>query len=432
MKKMLALLLALAIIFSLGACTALKEMEGAPQSGNTDAPLSEQPVDSDQPAPQAEMDTTVESLGCQVVASIFKHEESFTAPDGTDQTILTFSYDTVVVHVEGKDAASERINGSLAVLEETFYSGTGMGDGINGMLEQATDNYTVAAETGDDRPLEFSSSRSAFVTRSDSHALCLVYETQVYTGGAHGTYHERAYVFDPETGERLTFSSLCDSPETTEALKAYMLSKMVEQARSEDSGVDLSLFEPEGSLEAALARLIREASWYFDEDGLVVFSDIYEIGSYASGIIRFRFSYDELGEYLSEKWLPTPREGYGSFSVAYVSDVPEGSVTLLDRVAVNEEGTELCLSVSGTVYDVTIASVRYVSDDVGFYETAQHWSCSYMHDCAVQLVTVLPEGMPDLMIRYTSSNGSRHNLLVTQSGEDGSLILSDDSIVAVG
>lgn len=432
MKKLLALLLALIMLVSLGACTALKEVEGAPEQDRTDAPASEQPSDTVPVEQQAEMDTEVEALGCQVIASIFKNNESFAAPDGSDQTILTFSYDTVVVHVEGNDDASERINGSLAVLEETFYSGTGMGDGVSGMLEQATDNYTVASETGDDRPLEFSSSRSAFVTRADSHALSLVYETQVYTGGAHGTYHERAYVFDPATGERLTFSALCDSAETTEAMKAYMLEKMLEQAKAEDSGVDLSIFQEEGSLEGALRSLIREASWYLDENGLIVFSDIYEIGSYAAGIIRFRFSYDELSEYLKDKWLPTEREGDGSLSVAYVSDVPAGSVTILDRVEVNAEGTELCLSVSGTVYDVTVASVRYVSDDVGFYETAQHWFCSYMHDCAVQLATVLPDGMPDVMIRYTSADGAWHNLLVTQSGEDGSLILSDDSIVAVG
>ena len=432
MKKLLSLVLALALAASLCACTALKTVEGDPNKPADNGTDVQNAEPSEQGGQVSEMDTALEALGSQVIVDISKKEEFFKAPDGTDQTILTFSYDTATAHIEGNDAASERINGSLAVLEETFYSGTGMGDGVNGMLEQATDNYGVALQTGDQRPLEFTSSRSAFVTRSDSRVLSLVYETQVYNGGAHGTYHQRAYVFDTRTGERMTFSSLCDSAELTEAMKAYIAAKMYAMAIEPDSGVDLSLFPDENSLVTKLNALIREASWYLDDEGLVIFSDVYELGSYAAGIIRFRFSYDDLRDFLSTKWLPTPREGDGNFSVAYVSDVPLGSETILARVEVDPAATELCLSAKGTVYDVTVVSVNYISDDVGFYETAQHWACSYMHDCAIQLVTILPDGMPKVMIRYTSADGSLHKLLVTQSGEDGSLILTDDSIVAVG
>ena len=429
MKKQIAILLVLTMLLALSACTALKEVEGDPQNQQGNEP-GQASAPSETEVLPPEMDTELEALGSQVIVSLSRNEEVFKAPDGTDQTILTFAYDTATVHVEGNDAASERINTSLNVLEEKFYSGTGMGDGVGGMLEQATDNYTVATETGDNRPLEFTSSRSASVRRSDSRILSIVYQTQVYTGGAHGTYHDRAYVFNTQTGERLTFSALCDDSEKTAALKAYMLEKMIAQANEENSGVDMGLFGEEGSLANKLGALIREGSWTLDESGLVVFSDVYELGSYASGIIRFRFSYEELSDFIDAKWLPVPREGDGSFSVAYVSDIPEGSAKILARIAVDPNGTELCLTANGTLYDVTIVSVEYVSE--GFYETSQHWACSYLHNCAVQLATVLPEGMPNVMIRYTSADGSAHNLLVTQSGEDGSLILSDDSIAAVG
>lgn len=428
MKKLTAILLMLAMLISLGACTALKNVEGTEDS-EPEAPAPQ--AEAEEPVVQEpEMDTELETLGSQVIVSLKKNVESFQSPDGAGKTILTFAYDTATVHVEGNNAASDRINTSLSVLEETFYSGTGMGDGVSGMLEQATDNYAVALELNDDRPLEFTSSRSASVRRSDSRVLSLVYETQVYTGGAHGTYHERAYIFNPQTGERLTFASLCDSAEQTEALKAYLLGRMTEMSLVENSGVDLSLFQEEGSLQTALSNLIREGSWYLDRSGLTVFSDVYELGSYAAGILHYCFSYAELAPYLSEKWLPTSREGDGSFSVAYMTDIPEGTAKILDRVAVDSDGTELCLTANGTVYDVTVVSVEYVGD--GFYETAQHWSCSYMHDCSIQLVTVLPEGMPNVMIRYTSADGAGHKLLITQSGADGSLILSDDSIAAVG
>ncbi len=437
MKKLIAMLLCLAMTVSLCACTALKQVEGDPKNEQSAAAPSAQPeqTESDEPVP-SEAYPELEALGSQILVSIDGREEVHKAPDGSDQTILTFAYDTVTVHIEGNDSASQRINNSLGVLEETFYSGTGMGDGmgngLNGMLELATDNYTVAMETGDDRALEFSSARTAFVKRSDSRLLSLVYQTQVYSGGAHGIYHERAYLFDSETGDRLTLASLCGSAEKLEAFKAYALKKMSEEAHREDSGVDLAMFDDDAALDTALSNLLRETSWYLDAEGLVVFSDIYEIGSYAAGIIRFRFSYDELKDYIDEKWLPTTREGDGNLSVAYMKDLPDGATTILDRVVIDPNGEELCLTVSGTVYDLTVVSVGYISDDVGFYETAQHWSCSYLHDASLQLVTVLPEGMPDVMVRYTDADGTVHSLVVTQSGEDGSLILVDDDIQAIG
>lgn len=429
MKKLFALLLLLALLLSLGACTALKDVEGTETlpENNESSPV-EQPAESE-PLPP-EMDTEHEALGSQVIVSLKKNQEIFKAPDGTDQTILTFSYDTTTVHIEGRDAASERINTSLGVLEEKYYSGNGMGDGVGELFEQATDNYAVAMELKDDRPLEFTSSRSATVRRSDSRILSIVYEIQVYSGGMHGIYHERAHVFDTQTGGRLLFSELCDTPDQTEALKEHMLGKMVEQAKAENSGVDLSRYEDDDALKTALSALIRDTTWYLDESGLTVFSDVYELGSYADGIIRFSFSYEDICEYLSSKWLPTPRVGDGSFSVAYVSDLPEGSAKILGRVEVDPDGEEICLSADGTLYDVTVVSVDYVSGD--FYETAQHWVCSYLYDCAVQLAATLPEGMPNVMIRYTSADGTEHHLLITQSGEDGSLVLTDDSIEAVG
>ena len=75
-----------------------------------------------------------------------------------------------------------------------------------------------------------------------------------------------------------------------------------------------------------------------------------------------------------------------------------------------------------------LTSVEYAG---AFYETAQLWSCSLMRDCALQLETVIPDGMPNLKISYRAMDGLK-NLYLTQSGEDGSLILMDDSIEAIG
>lgn len=431
MKKTVAILLLLGMMAALGACSGVQDLaiEPLPTVEVSETP-GDAPDTQEADAGDASLEQTAPEeaadLGGQVIVSIQNQAESFMAPDNNEQRILTFGYDTVQVHIDGNDAASEAINHLLAVESESFYIGSGEGDGLNGLLEQATDNYTIAHETGEDRNLEFSASRTASVARSDSRVLSLVFSTYTYVGGAHGNQYDRANVFDTTTGEPLSLAALTSD---YDAFSHYLIERMKEQAQAENSGVDLVMIE---DLDTVLGMLLRDGSWYLDRDGLVIFSDLYEISSYAAGMIRFAFSYEELAPYLSEKWLPVPRSGEGSFTIARMSEVPSDEAPILDRVIVHGDGEELYLRASGTVYDVEIVSVNYVDDSTRFYVTAERWSCSYLRDSAVQIVTVIPEGMPDLMIRYYDAHGAQHRLLLTESGVDGSLILTDDSIEAVG
>lgn len=435
MKRVLAALLSILLIFALGACSGLGDLD-LPAMPSIEPAVgfgenaAEQPggAEDDAPVPADVTDPAVEpvELGPQVMVNIDNHTEYYYAPDNDQQRILTFGYDSVNVHVEGNETASEAINHALAVEEELFYSGTGTGDGINAMLEQAIDNYTIARQTGEDINLELSSMRTVAAARADSRVLSLVYLTHSYTGGAHGYYFKRAWVYNTQTGDAMSLRSLAAD---YDAFSAYLVDQMLQQAQQENSGVDLV----EGDeLSTKLIALLRDGSWYFDENGLVIFSDVYEISSYASGIVYFRFPYEELGAYLDESLFPVGRMGEGSVSVAFTADSGASTLPILDRVVVYPDGEDLLISVTGTVYNVEIASVSYIDDDVGFYETAEHWACSYLNNSAIQLVTVIPEGMPNLMIRYSTADGVEHKQLISQSGEDGSLILAETTIAAVG
>lgn len=59
-----------------------------------------------------------------------------------------------------------------------------------------------------DLPLELASSQTVSVARADERILSLVYSYYEFTGGVHGNYVDRAYVFDSETGEELTLDKL--------------------------------------------------------------------------------------------------------------------------------------------------------------------------------------------------------------------------------
>jgi hypothetical protein len=107
----------------------------------------------------------------------------------------------------------------------------------------------------------------------------------------------------------------------------------------------------------------------------------------------------------------------------------DGSTQIVDMLKVSGEGQTVYLEAEGEVRDVKITSVAYSGY---FYDLAQLWSCSSLKDSALQLVTDIPDGMPNLKITWRDADGQQARYL-TQSGEDGSLILMPvDSVEAVG
>ena len=99
------------------------------------------------------------------------------------------------------------------------------------------------------------------------------------------------------------------------------------------------------------------------------------------------------------------------------------------------EGEELYLKIDGTAYDVTISSFFYdhfAEGDARFHAKDRLWYASYMTDCALQIQTIVPNGMPDLMITYTDRDNVLQRRFLSESGVDGGITLVDNTIEAVG
>lgn len=429
MKKVFALLLAASMLFALAACGTGELYIHEPTV--TAPPVSDVPVTPviEEPSP-----AILETLGDPVILNIKTITGTYEAPDDSGRTILTYGYQDVDLFLQNKPQTANRINQFLDLKDEIYYSGTGDGDGLNAMLEWAIDNYSLSKEANISANLEFSSMRSAYVDRGDSRILSLRYRVNSYTGGAHGSYVDRAYVFDLSDGALLTLDDIASD---RGALEQAMLAKMTDTVQNDvryQTIRDYMLnFRTDSDLESALKELFREGSWFLNDEGLVVFSDLYEIGSYADGIIRFTLSYEELQGLISDRYMPVERPEGGSLQILDIDHSGAASVSLIDKVTVSEDGSEFRVFASGTVYDVTIDSVTYIDDGVGFYVTDMHWFCSYLSNSGVQVQTGIPQGMPDLMVRCVDENGDAFSYLVTQSAEDGSvLLLQEEHVTAVG
>jgi len=437
MKKIIAVIISLVMILSMAGCEQLEKLEAVelpPLPTATPEPTPV-PVETPEVKPVEEKaDSVIHSN--QVIVNNRRTEINEYDPAEGKELILTYVYDTPVVYIDGRNEATEKINEYISYLDESFYTGNDHGQdtetysgGFNMMLELAQDNYSYVVNSGvREIPFEYTASRTASVARADASVLSLVYSVYQYTGGAHGNYADRAYIFDTESGEEL---SLEDITEDYDSLKTFLVSYMDEKAESDEevsAAIDHTLLETDGD-SSALAVLLREGSWYFSNEGLVIFSDVYEFGTYVQGMAEFVVPYSELEGLIDERFIPGSRAEEAKIEIKRLEDVEDGSTEICDLVVADEDGEEFCVLVEGTAYDVYISTVDYMDE---FYETAQLWYASYLQDSAVQITCHIPEGMPNLMMSCTGTDGEAVKLLISHDGKDGGPKLIHADISAVG
>lgn len=446
MKKSFALLLALLLALTVSGCSeAIQQIVIPPLPEVTATPQPQmQAAETDSPgqSPETPLPTEEawaadpEEIPVRILVTNGKTEMTNVDPAEGEELILTFSYEMPRVDVENEPEVTERINESLAMVEETFYTGDSYGEegryiGYSAMLGAAEDNFTYVRDNNAvGMPLEFSDVLSARVTRAGNTVLSVIYTENCYMGGAHGSYNSVAYNYDVTTGELMTLDKLSEDPE---ALSDFLVARMLALAEQDEEGYySDAIFEdmlPEGGMLVAFRELIREGSWYFDTDGLVIFSDVEELGPYAAGSVEYHIPYSELEGNIDGRWLPGPRHGKGRLDVVELGEIEGGEKEIVDLLTINQDGQDLCIVFDGRVYDVAVSSVYYAGQ---FIDDVQFWYASSLCDCALQLKVVVPEGLPNLRISYTTADGIRHGKLLSQSGADGSFMLVDDDIQAVG
>lgn len=427
MKKTIALLLFLCLAASLCACGSLDELyiHDAPAATPApDAPAATPAPDDTPPVNVPEL------IGAPVVVGVERQSEQYAAPDDSGKIILTFSDDKARVKLDNA-AAQEAINAFLLARDEEYYSGTSTGTGLNAILESAMDNYAFAVDKNKSINTEFSCARTVRIERADSRILSLTYRVTTYKEGIHSEIVDRSYVFDAETGALLTMDDL--GPDRA-ALDAALLARMHELVDGDvlykplkEYMTDYLHVDPD----EAFSALLREGSWVLTDKGLTVYSDPYEIGSYAEGSVRFTLGYDELEGLLDPNRFPTGRPAGGEAAVIGADEPGAADVRLLDSISVWDDVQRFIIFADGTIYDVSLTRVDYFND--AFYENRLVWHASYLSGSGVLVQAVVPEGMPNLMLRYLDENGVRHSYLVAQSGYDGSMLLLEESTVtAVG
>ena len=453
MKKLISMAIGLAMAFSLCACAQLdairntelpplptrepieessseKPEKTADEPEKTVIPQSaEKQADSDKQDASVTGRATGAALGDRVIIYAEKTEEKFEAPSGT--LILSFSYVTPTVRIDEREQAANAINEQLHLLDELYISGSPDQIGKNQLLENALDNYTYVQATGAALNTVFSSARTVKNTRADGSVISFRYWKNVYTGGNSGEHGYMCINFDAQTGQKLTLDALSSNPDE---LRNTITEQLIAQARESELYAQISGNDRDP--DSALAAIVREDAWLFTAEGLAFYPGFGELVPDEEGFSYpiLTVPYNALSNVLDERYLPVNREGSAQLEAVSLKDVEDGTVHSIDRLVVSD-GEELYLKINGTAYDVAVSSFYTVDQGEGedrFYESNRHWYASFMSDCALQLCTTVPNGMPDLMITYTDADYAAHRYFLSRNGVKGELVLVDDSIQAVG
>ena len=389
----------------------------------SEAPAPPEEVPPPPPAPPAETAAEEESENGYYVHLEQQIREVFDPAEGKNK-ILEFSWDSVQVLSDDYPQAAEKMTETLAEMEDAWYTGGSVeegGDyGYNAMLEAAEDNYAIALEYG--APMELEASRSVYTEHADSDYCVFLINTYYYMGGAHGSYGTEAVCFDAQTGERLTLDSLSSDPE---AFRVRLVEEMLKLAGEDRDGYysdSLSLTEPDRYAEA-FAALLREGSWYPGQDAFHLFSDIYELGPYASGMTDFPIPYEHISDLLDARWIPQQSEEEAKLRLVPVAEVPEGSVEIADLLVIGDGGEAFLLACEGRLTDLRIQTCSWYEDRV--YPEKEIYYCGRLTDAAIQLALMMEGDLPGHMINYCDAKGE-HTLLIGMSGEDGSFLLTEE------
>ena len=126
----------------------------------------------------------------------------------------------------------------------------------------------------------------------------MVLKAEYYSnaGGAHPNVFYKTYVVDVTDGYKETFESMIRPyGVTTDEVVSFATARI--QA---EHGEELFPTDDENQLENWVYLFTQMEQWYFNESGLVLFANPYDIAAYAYGMIECEISYEELEQGLKK------------------------------------------------------------------------------------------------------------------------------------
>ena len=349
-KKGLSLLLCAALSLSLAACSTKPETPAQPTAEPTAIPVTAAPETTAAPteAPAAE------NRNLPVISVRCENEDFYTADNAA--LLLVYACAEPSVSMNGNDAAAAAINEALHKQYTDFAVGVESSSeysisGKENYLAAAKEELARQTENGDASGFSsYSLMRQMNVRYNARYLLSITYDDTSYLGGAHGYTGRCGHTFDIRTGRELTLADLTDNYDA-------FLSAAVDQLKDIISyGAEYAAYGLNDGYEDQLAGLFRDGNWYFNDEGLVLMANPYELAGYAAGLIEFTLPYAWLAYQIKADYLPAESEADGTLT-AELSESADaaGNATYVCDTGTGGQGACVTFTASGTVEDVELS-----------------------------------------------------------------------------
>ena len=235
-----------------------------------------------------------------IAVNLIQAEGENQADDGT--LILQWSYQEPQVNIPSNREAEKLIQADLDLLISDFE------DFITTQTQEAAESYESGEQTFEDS--HYYNELNITVARCDDQVISLVIDDTGFSGGAHGWDNRYARNYDAMTGERITFDNL-GGDSFVDFCRENLLNQI--DAKIQQSGESNPFFSDyQDSIDSIIQDGTAqneygpiEASFYFNDQGLVFISGEYVLQPYAAGILEFSIPYTDLVGIMGDGYLLT-------------------------------------------------------------------------------------------------------------------------------
>lgn len=194
---------------------------------------------------------------------------------------------------------AQKINKSLSDFSISIlnYTDENLPDSIPAAVEEFNKQYKTLKEKFPESIMPWEATIKGEVSHNNSKFVSFIFDSYVYTGGAHGYGSTSFLNFDQQTGEELTAEAIFkDLKEFTAFVEGIF---RVQNDLQDSDNINSSGFMFEND------TFHLPASVGFDQQGIILIYNPYEIASYADGQTKIRIPMEKAEPYIQPKWLNT-------------------------------------------------------------------------------------------------------------------------------
>lgn len=334
------------------------------------------------------------------------------------------SYEMPVVSLPDNAEAQEAVNTKISELyDELFYD-------IYSEKKAEYDSYMAADSDKKDAEKNdtFTLTRECSIGLGSTDILSLCIKDTTVIGDS-STEKLQGVSFDLETGSVITLSDIAgDVADFTDYVSETLLIATVDD---EMFSADDMVFK-QGYTEL-IPTLITDGNWYLSGSGVVFILNPDTIVDASRGAFEYEIEYSELESLLNAEFIPSELEGESGDIAGYnYKDCDLSTLTVVGDEP-NAEAEPVMIAVSGNIYNVRVCNVSYSEDGESYTPDSLIWYCSDLSEGAVFAVEhSFSDAFPDLMVSFTAPDGSELTRLLTQSGENGDVIVIDPEATETG